>query len=90
MDKQSKLTALYYKYDKGLVPANSDLHFALSYIKELQDENKRIHSERVDRRAEEVVRDNPPGRSKKKRVRKGSAVRSEGSTTENLTMEGGA
>ena len=90
MENQDKLITLYYKFDKGLVPAGSDLHFALSYIKELQNEINILHSARANREPAKVVRDDKGGRSKKGRIRKGSTVRTKRSTTKDTTMEGGA
>ena len=88
-DKEIRLTNLYYKIDRGLVQQGSDLHFAISMIRELNDEIKSLYIERTNGRAGETVRKDGSRRSKKTRVRKRSNIRTERSNSKAKPMEGG-
>ena len=88
MNKEVK-TALMFKYDRGMVLAGSDLHHALTYIKELEKHNEQlIHQQRADRDTIEKLSKAKPGRPKETRVREGSPSRSIKRTSKDSTMEG--
>jgi len=88
MNKEVK-TALMFKYDRGMVLAGSDLHNALTYIKELEQRNEQLtHQQRADRETIKKLSEIKPGRSKENRVREGSSSRSAKRTIKNTAMEG--
>ena len=84
------LTSLNFKYDKGLIPSGSDLFYAVSMIRELNEQITELNDKlRISEEPRETVRKTGNQRSKKTRVRKGSDIRTASSILKNKTMEGG-
>lgn len=89
MNKET-LKPIFFKYDRGLIPVGTDLHVALTYIKELEKENERLtHQQRVDGQIKKNFSTAKRGRPKKDRVREGSSSRPTERTSKDSTMEGG-
>lgn len=83
---------IMFKYDKGLIPRDTDLYYALSLVKELNETiTKLTDLARVNKPAKEnVPNGTKPGRTTKKRVGSGGSVRSSTSNSKDSTMEGGS
>ena len=87
-----RLEAIKYKYSKGLIPRESDLYFVLStWLEEKKlDAERSLHQPGVDGGVRQSVRKTRRGRPKKERVREGDSLRTDDSTQETSTMEGGS
>lgn len=90
MKLDTRYTTIKHKVERGLVPRDSDLFHIFTILQEVLNEKEPTHHKRVDGGAEESVRPARRGRPKKVRVREGSSVRNNPSTSKDSAMEGGS